>query len=81
MEAGIRGISGHASQAFTVASQAVELVRSTDGSINKIASQIDGLQSSISESVRVQSDTAHHITTLEGNAIGDNKNVIPYRLR
>ncbi len=162
MEAGIRGISDSASQASTVASQAVELARSTDGtmrtlsessqdignviklitsvaeqtnllalnatieaaragdagkgfavvanevkelaketnkatdeiqsriaairndtddavnaiaSINQIVSQIDGLQTSISESVRVQSETARGITTLVGDATGDNKTV------
>ena len=162
MEAGIRGISGHASQASTVASQAVELARKTDGtmrtlsessqdignviklinsvaeqtnllalnatieaaragdagkgfavvanevkelaketnkatdeiqariaairndtdhaveaiaSINQIVSEIDGLQTSISESVLVQSETAQNITRLVGDATGDNKNV------
>ncbi|MGQ7847521.1 methyl-accepting chemotaxis protein [Granulosicoccus sp. 3-233] len=162
METGIRGISDNASQASSVASQAVELARSTGGtmrtlsessqdigkviklitsvaeqtnllalnatieaaragdagkgfavvanevkelaketnkatdeievriaairndtddaveaiaSINQIVSQIDGLQTSISESVLVQSDTARGITKLVGDATGDNKNV------
>ncbi|WP_169727550.1 methyl-accepting chemotaxis protein [Granulosicoccus antarcticus] len=51
--------------------QAVEAI----GSINEIVSEIDGLQTSISESVKVQSDTAHRITTLVGNATGDNQSV------
>lgn len=45
------------------------------GSINHIVSEIDGLQTRISDSVQEQSESAQRITTLVRNATADNKTV------